>query len=412
MAEHVEGLMKTYGGNYAAVMYHGKERKPICSMWDPIVAPSFDEEGRRRYLGWLSREYQGDIRLFNRAYGVEKERFEDLQKEDYWFGCRYGGGSEKAVGNEKTVEHDTAVGNEKTAENDAAAENEKTAEHGMEAAAGRPASENRGSLTFSEEDVRNRSAKARMLMDNRKWQCDELCSYFADMRDRLYDIDPDFYLCPDMAQWGYFLNVDGAMLSGVGFADLWDTAARGIDIYRLAEYVDCAHFISVPVTPAGDADAYVTSCHHSMMRSMNRGREFIGGIYWGRFLYNDIYAALSPCEITASIVASGASGYTSYGMCGLDDGGLLHRMEPCFHDALSRANAWAKQVLPLIGAKSQADIAILFPSAMAAYETMRTEGNKERRLDLLGWYKACRDLGLEADVTDSVSLCKRNVPGN
>lgn len=110
-----------------------------------------------------------------------------------------------------------------------------------------------------------------------------LCLYFEDMRKRLYRVDKDFYLCPDMAQWGYFLNVDGAMLSGVGFADLWDTAARGIDIYRLAEYVDCTHFISVPVTPAGHADAYVTACHHSMMRSMNQGRDFIGGIYRAGF---------------------------------------------------------------------------------------------------------------------------------
>ena len=198
------------------------------------------------------------------------------------------------------------------------------------------------------------------------------------------------------------------MLAGVGFADLWDTAARGIDIYRLAEYVDCAHFLSVPVTPDGNPEAYVTSCHHSMMRSMNSGREFIGGIYWGRYLYNDIYTVLTPCEIVASIVASGASGYTSYGMCGLDDGGLLHRMEGYFNDSLGRANEWAKEVIPQLGAIKKSDIAILFPSAMAAYETMRTEGNKERRLDLLGWYKACRDLGAEADVTDSKNLCKEH----
>lgn len=361
MEEHVAGLMRTYGDNYVTVLHDGRERKPICSMWDPIVAPSFDEEGRRRYLDWLSKEYKGDIRLFNQMYGVEKKNFGELEKEDYWFGCRY---------------------------------NEE--------------------FTISEDDVRERSPKARMLLDNRKWQCDELCLYFEDMKKRLYGVDKDFYLCPDMAQWGYFLNVDGAMLEGVGFADLWDTAARGIDIYRLAEYVDCAHFISVPVTPAGDADAYVTACHHSMLRSMNQGRDFIGGIYWGRFLYNDIYAVISPCEIVASIVASGASGYTSYGMCGLDDGGLLHRMGGQFNESLGRANEWAKTVIPQLGAKKKADIAILFPSAMAVCETMHTEGNKERRLDLLGWYKACCDLGVEADVIDSTTLCKadRNGAGN
>ena len=353
MQEHAAGIMKAYGKNYVTVLLDGKERRPVCSMWDPIAAPSFDEEGKRRYRDWLFREYKGSIRLFNESYGTQKKSFYDLEKEDYWFACRYP-----------------------------------------------------DSASFSQEDVQEKSPKARMLMDNRKWQCEELCLYFEDMEKRLHQTDESLYLCPDMAQWGYFLNPDGAMLAGVGLADLWDTAARGIDIYRLAEYTDCAHFISVPVTPDGDADAYVTSCHHSMMRSMNRGREFIGGIFWGRFLYHDIYTVLTPCEVAASIAASGASGYTSYGMCGLDDGGVLHRMEEHFHESLSRANAWLKRVLAQLGKKKQADIAILFPSAMAAYENMRTEGNKERRLDLLGWYRACRDLGLEADVTDSRSLCR------
>lgn len=356
MEEHVRGLMKTYGDNYVTVLYGGKERKPVCSMWDPIVAPSFDKEGRRRYIDWLSREYGGDIRLFNKAYGVSKKSFDELEKEDYWFECRYP-----------------------------------------------------GELSFSEEDVKRKAPKARMLMDNRKWKCEELGLYFQDMEKRLHGIDEALYLIPDMAQWGYFLNVDGAMLEGVGFADLWDTAARGIDIYRLGEYVDCAHFLSVPVLPDGDGDAYVTACHHSMMRSMNRGREFIGGIYWGRYLYNDIYGVMTPCEIVGSIVAAGASGYTSYGMCGLDDGGVLHRMEKYFLDSLSCANQWAKCVIPQLGSKRQAKVAILFPSAMAAYETMYTEGNKERRLDLLGWYKACRDLGLGADVVDGRSLCRENL---
>lgn len=362
MEAHVARLMEAYGDNYVTVFCEGRKRKPICSMWDPIVAPSFDEEGKSRYLRWLSDEYQGDIRLFNQAYGVEKESFASLEKEDYWFECRY--------------EKDVLTGEK-----------------------------DRSRLTFSEEDVKNQTPRARMLMDNRKWQCEELCLYFEDMEKRLHKINPELYLCPDMAQWGYFLNVDGAMLAGVGFADLWDTAARGIDIYRLSRYVDCTHFISVPVTPDGDAEVYVTACHHSMMRSMNRGREFVGGIYWGRYLYNDIYAVLTPCETVASIVASGASGYTAYGMCGLDDGGVLHRMEECFNTSLSRANEWAKLVIPELGKKKQTDIAILFPSAMAAYETMHTEGNKARRMDLLGWYQACRDLGLEADVTDSGSLC-------
>ena len=94
------------------------------------------------------------------------------------------------------------------------------------------------------------------------------------------------------------------MLSGVGMADLWDTAVRGIDLYRLADYVDCANFLSVPVTPAGDPDIYVTACHHSMMRAMNRGREFLGGIYWGRFLYNHLYEAPPARPLPPSLPAA------------------------------------------------------------------------------------------------------------
>lgn len=347
MQEHVARMMARYGDNYVTVLQGGRERKPICSMWDPIVAPSFDAEGRARYLGWLQKRYGGDIAAFNRAYGATAAGFDDLQKEDYWFDCAYPAGT-----------------------------------------------------AFSTADALAAAPKARMLMDNRLWQRDELCDYFADMQKRLYAVDDEFYLCPDMAQWGYFLNVDGSMLSGVGFADLWDTAARGIDIYKLAPYVDCANFLSVPVTPAGDADAYVAACQHNMLRNINAGRDFVGGIYWGRFLYNDLYAVLTPCEVIGSIVASGAAGYTSYGMCGLDDGGVLHRMPPCFNESLARGNAWAKRVIPRLGALRKAEIAILFPSAMALAETMHTDGNKERRMDLLGWYKACCDLGLAVDITD------------
>lgn len=38
MEEHVAGIMGLYGENYVTVLQDGRERKPICSMWDPIVA--------------------------------------------------------------------------------------------------------------------------------------------------------------------------------------------------------------------------------------------------------------------------------------------------------------------------------------------------------------------------------------
>ncbi len=149
-----------------------------------------------------------------------------------------------------------------------------------------------------------------------------------------------------LSQWGYFLNVDGSFLTGAGLSDLWDTAVRGADFYRIAPYVDAAHFISVPVLPNGDPDCYVTACQHSMMRNMNRGRSFVGGIYWGRFVYNDLYAWISPCEAVASMAASGASGYASYGMCGLDDGGVLHRMPEAFCRSLEEGKPLVERGCP------------------------------------------------------------------
>ena len=42
------------------------------------------------------------------------------------------------------------------------------------------------------------------------------------------------------------------------------------------------------------------------------------------------YAFLTPEEIVGTMTACGVDGYTSYGMNGLDDGGVLNRMEDDF----------------------------------------------------------------------------------
>lgn len=161
---------------YVTIQTEQGERKPICSMWDPIVAPSFDEEGRQRYLCWLEKRYGGEIAAFNAACDTNAESFEALTPCEYWFACRY------------------------------------PDDNGIE-----------------EEEIKKKTAKCRVMMDNRLWQSEELVLYFAEMAKKLKAVEPDFYLCPNLAQWGYFLNVDGGMLSGVGMADLWDTAVRGID---------------------------------------------------------------------------------------------------------------------------------------------------------------------------------------
>ena len=169
---------------------------------------------------------------------------------------------------------------------------------------------------------------------------EELKNYFKTMQKKLKKIDDRIFLFPGMTQWGYFLNVDGNRLADrdADFSDLWDTAVRGIDIYALADYVDCCHFLTVPVTPDGKPDPYAVSCQHSMMRVMNEGKTNLGGIYWGRFLYQDVYEFLTPCELIGVMAAAG--GYSSYGVNGLDDGGVLNRMDESFLKSLKTGNEW------------------------------------------------------------------------
>lgn len=200
---------------------------------------------------------------------------------------------------------------------------------------------------------------------------------------------------------GIFLNVYSQKQcdsDNPDYSELWDTAMRGIDMYAISPYVDSCHFITVPARPDASPDAYVTSCQHSMMRVMNEGKECIGGIYWGRYIYRDLYAFLTPEEIVGTMTACGVDGYTSYGMNGLDDGGVLNRMEDDFLDSLRRGNTWCAEVIPKRGKSKFKEIAILFPSEMSDYEPFDVENNEIRRLDMLGWYEICCDLGYQTDV--------------
>lgn len=55
-------------------------------------------------------------------------------------------------------------------------------------------------------------------------------------------------------------------------------------------------------------------------------------------------------------------------MNGLDDGGVLNRMEDDFLDSLRRGNTWCAEVIPKRGKSKFKEIAILFPSEMSDYE--------------------------------------------
>lgn len=341
--EHVQGLMRQYRRNYART----DQGLPLCSMWDPIAAPSFDAEGQNRYRAWLKTRY-GSIDSFNAAYGTAFSGFDEITPEDYWFTAAHGEGS-----------------------------------------------------CYTLQDLRSCTPAFTMWADNMRWLADELTLYFAAMKEKLRAVDPDLYLMPNLAQWSHLLNIDTSRKSDIGFCELWDTAMRGIDMRALAPHVDMAHYYTVPVTIDGDPDAYVVSCQHAHIRSLNQGRAFVGGIYWGRFLYNDIYRFVTPEETVGSIVASGASGISAYGMCGMDDGGLLHRMDEGFTDSLTRANHWANTVIPQLGKRKKSSVAILYPTAMALLEPLKIPGADARRHDLLGLYRQCCDLGYAPDLVEA-----------
>lgn len=348
MKDHVDRIMERYGkGCQRCVTEAGREVIPVCSMWDPVVAASFDEDGQNRYRMYLKELYKGDIRALNQKYGIEADSFESLKPESYWYSVKY---------------PDTPF--------------------------------------YTEADVKNRTPKFYIWRDNTLWKIRELTLYFKEIGPMLREKNPELFLCPDLSQWGYFLNIFGREQQDQDneFSDLWDTAIRGIDMYALAPYLDSCHFITVPVTPDGRPDAYVVSCQHSMMRVMNGGKPVIGGIYWGRYIYSDIYAQITPAEIIGSMAANGMDGYTCYGINGLDDGGVMNRMDADFLESLRRANTWFAKILPLRGAQKKKEIAILFPAEMAHLEPFEVGGNPIRRLDLLGWYKICCDLGYQVDV--------------
>ena len=347
-AAHVSELFSLYREGHLTLFTDGEERLPLCSMWDPIVAPSFDEDGNRVYRDFLRSRY-GDISALNQAYGTDYMDFEAIDLRDVWYRAR----------------ENTPV---------------------------------------TRTDFDTHSVRFHMWVDNALWRSQALTDYFAAMASRLHELDPSLYLMPNLSQWGHLLNIDTSLKSDIGMCELWDTAVRGIDMRRIAPHVDMCHFYALPVTMQGDPDAYVVACQHAHMRSMNPFRPFLGGIFYGRFLYNDIYRLITPEEVVGSIVASGAAGIMAYGYGGMDDGGMLHRMDEGFTESLQRANLWAKTIIPKTGTRKQSRVAILFPPAMALLEPLSVEGNERMRYDLLGYYHALCDWGFAPDIVEEADV--------
>jgi hypothetical protein len=105
-----------------------------------------------------------------------------------------------------------------------------------------------------------------------------------------------------------------------------------------------------------------------------------------------------PAEALATHIANGAKGFHIYGYSGLDDGGVMYRMDELFKESLRASNRWAGEVIPLLAAPRAKEVALLFPAEMSLYEPLEVDAEGRHRMDLLGWYAQFSDLGWHVDI--------------
>ena len=340
MLEHVAGLLRLYDEGHVAFATDGPAL-PTHTFFDPIVKPSFDEEGRRRYLAWLEKRYDGNLERFNQRYALEVPAFADLTPDDYWLKPR-----------ELTP-----------------------------CTCGYP----------SEEDFQQRTPALWRWIDNQTWLAEETECFFATMREKLRGQTPRLFQFPVLSQWGMFFPPPGT--------HWWDTATRALDPYRIAPHVDATLFLAAPLNPENDPDASALSVELNIMRNANRDRPWIAGLFMGRHKHGDIYKHISPAEAIGTAAAHGAAGLHIYGYGGADDGGVLQQMDANFKASLRTGNQWARRVLPKISRHRRCrDTAIVFPRAMHLFEPMLLENNRPHRMDLLGWHRQLTDLGSNVDL--------------
>jgi len=339
MVDHVRGLLKLYSQGMRR-QDGSPPRIILQTMFDPIPKPSFDAEGRLRYLSWLEKKYAGDVAKLNQRYGLTTESFADLAPAEYW------------LRPEKLNWVECACPNA--------------------------------------EDFARRTPDFHRWIDNQTYLAGEMENYFATMKQRWRELEPAIFVEPVLHQWGYFFNPP--------WQTMWPTAKRALDVYRLAPHVDGVLFMASPLNAENRADAMVLSVEGSIMRSANTGRSFTAGLYLGRHVNGDIYRVVPPAESIGTLVAAGAGALHVYGYSGLDDGGVLFRMDEVFKDSLRVGNQWAAEVMPLLNEPRAKEVAILFPEEMSLYEPLELDSGGRHRMDLLGWYSQFVDLGYHVDI--------------
>jgi len=147
MLEHCRGLLRTFGENHIVLENgRGNYKMPMITMFDPTVSPSFDEEGKIRYLNWLRERYQ-NIDVLNKRYNKDFKDFRNLTPEDYWMlDCP------------------------------------------------------------DESDFKEDSIRINKWVDNQLWRVEEMNAYFREMGKRFREDGLNLYKMPCLQQWKIFFN--------------------------------------------------------------------------------------------------------------------------------------------------------------------------------------------------------------
>lgn len=340
MIEHCRGLLENYSEGHSLLVGEcGRQLYPMISMFDPCLRPSFDDEGRTRYMRWLERKY-GGIETVNARYCSSFSSISELQPGDYWF-------------KPETINW--------------------WAQEGP-----------------SDDDLAHETPALMKWIDNQLWRVEETVGYFAGMRRRFDDAGLPLYLMPCLQQWKLFLNDYGLETS---------TSFRALDPWRIAPHVHSATFQTLPADCHSRANAYVISLETSIARSANEGRDFVMGLDILRYVTANVYAQVSPAEAIATAAANGATGLSVYGYNGLDDGGAFSVMPELFKESVKTGLDWFKRAVPRLESPRDRQIALLFPLAMSVLEPSEPgTARADHRLDLLGWHQLLCDIGYPVDV--------------
>ncbi len=109
----------------------------------------------------------------------------------------------------------------------------------------------------------------------------------------------------------------------------------------------------MPIDNHSQVEPYVVPCEMAMLRSATNDRDFVGSLFLGRYMANDIYAICSPAEIVASAFGSGATDLYFYGYNGLDDGGNFGKWGEPEKASLRGALDWFSAVRAVAGRESE-----------------------------------------------------------